>query len=268
MVVKRREYYKPEEIFAQTKQKLDDIGKEHVDYLTFVPDGEPTLDINLCRHIDLLKPFGIPTAVITNASLLWMDDVKEDLMKADWVSVKIDAVDYDVWRKIDRPHGSLVLDTILKGVVDFAQTYKGTLVTEIMLVQDINDSKDHLRKIANHIQCINPDKAYILVPTRPPAESDVFRSTAETLRNAYDIFRQNDIPTECITGDEGNSFYFSDNVVNDLLSILSVHPMREEVILDSLKKKNLCHSVIDMLIDKKMISLYKYEGERFYKRNL
>jgi len=268
MAVTRREYYKSEEILAQIKQKLNDIGKKHVDYLTFVPDGEPTLDINLGRHIDLLKPFGIPTAVITNASLLWMDAVKADLMKADWVSVKIDAVDQDIWKKIDRPQGSLVLDTILEGVMDFAQSYKGTLVTETMLVRSVNDSKDHLREIANHIYRINPDKAYILVPTRPPAEDGVVMSTAETLRNAHDIFCQNDISTECITGDEGNSFYFSDNVVNDLLSILSVHPMREEAIFDSLKKKNLCHSVIDMLIDKKMISLYKYEGERFYKRNL
>jgi len=36
-----------------------------------------------------------------------MDDVKEELMKADWVSVSIDAADEDTWRKIDRPHGSL-----------------------------------------------------------------------------------------------------------------------------------------------------------------
>ena len=243
MAVTRREYYKPEEILAQIKQKLDDIGKEHVDYLTFVPDGEPTLDINLGRHIDLLKPFGIPTAVITNASLLWMDAVKVDLMKADWVSVKIDAVDQDIWKKIDRPQGSLVLDTILEGVMDFAQAYKGTLVTETMLVRSVNDSIDHLRKIANHIQRINPDKAYILVPTRPPAEDGVCKPTDESLRNAYDIFRQNNLDVECIAGDEGDSFYFTDDFVNDLLSITAVHPVKENVILALIEKRGLDRSV-------------------------
>ena len=31
---------------------------EKIDYLAFVPDGEPTLDINLAKNIDLLNYFG------------------------------------------------------------------------------------------------------------------------------------------------------------------------------------------------------------------
>ncbi|OCN02024.1 hypothetical protein [Caproicibacter fermentans] len=57
----------------------------HADYFSFVPDGEPTLDINLGTEINLLKQIHVKIAVITNASLLWMDDGKNDLMKADWV---------------------------------------------------------------------------------------------------------------------------------------------------------------------------------------
>jgi wyosine [tRNA(Phe)-imidazoG37] synthetase (radical SAM superfamily) len=115
---------------------------------------------------------------------------------------------------------------------------------------------------------MNPDKAYILVPTRPPAETDVFKPTAETLRNAYDVFRQKGLQPECITGDEGDSFYFTDDFVNDLLSISAVHPVREDVIINLLKKRGLDGSVIDQLVSKQMISSYTYEGKRFYKRNL
>jgi hypothetical protein len=58
--------------------------------------------------VNELKGLGIPVAVITNGSLLWREDVREDLSGADWVSVKVDTVDEETWRAIDRPHGGLV----------------------------------------------------------------------------------------------------------------------------------------------------------------
>ena len=65
---------------------------EPIDYLTIVSDGEPTLDANLGRMIELLRPLGIKIAVITNASLIWREDVRSELKKADWVSLKVDSV--------------------------------------------------------------------------------------------------------------------------------------------------------------------------------
>jgi len=124
MQAHRSAFYEPGEIYGQVKQKLCDIGAERVDYLSFVPDGEPSLDIRLGRHIELLKPLGIRIAVITNASLLLMDDVKNDLQKADWVSVKMDAADPGVWKRIDRPHGSISLDKVLQGTIDFAKRFE------------------------------------------------------------------------------------------------------------------------------------------------
>lgn len=267
MSIKRNTFYTPDEIYTQTKQKLSDIGGEYVDYLTFVPDGEPTLDIHLGRHIDLLKLFGIKIAVITNASLLWMDGVKKDLLKADWVSVKIDAVNIDVWKKVDRPHKLLDLDKVLQGIIDFSECFEGKLVTETMLVRGINDDMAHLKEIADFLKRINPDKAYILVPTRPPAETAVKRPSAEALRKAYDIFLQNGVQTELIAGDEEDNFYFSDDFVNDLLSITAVHPVREDVIINLLNKRNLDNSIIERLENKQLITSYEYEGKRFYKRN-
>jgi len=71
------------------------------------------LDVNLGKEIELLKPLGIKIAVITNASLIWQDDVRNDLCKANWISLKIDAVSEDIWCRINRPHKSLQLDKIL-----------------------------------------------------------------------------------------------------------------------------------------------------------
>jgi len=79
ITVKRCYFYKPEDVLRSVEAKVHEaISKnEEIDYLTFVPDGEPTLDINIGREITLLKRIGIPIAVITNASLLWLSDVRE-----------------------------------------------------------------------------------------------------------------------------------------------------------------------------------------------
>ena len=41
----------------------------------------------------MLRSLGIKIAVISNASLIWDESVREELTKADWVSVKVDALD-------------------------------------------------------------------------------------------------------------------------------------------------------------------------------
>lgn len=102
-------------------------------------DGEPTLDINLGSEIELVKETGIKTAVISNASLIWREDVQRDLLKADLVSLKVDAMDEDVWKKIDLPYGTMKLEKILKGILKFSRKYRGELITETMLVGGVNN---------------------------------------------------------------------------------------------------------------------------------
>ena len=52
MSIKRKEFYSPEEIFKEVSEKVYQLrnSNEEIDYLTFVPDGEPTLDINLGKE--------------------------------------------------------------------------------------------------------------------------------------------------------------------------------------------------------------------------
>jgi len=122
-----RMFYDPEEILEAVKDKVGKTGEKGgpIDYLTFVADGEPTLDINLGHEIDQLRPLGFKTAVISNASLIWQKDVREDLMKADWVSLKIDATEEAIWKRINRPYGTLQLASILDGMLEFAKDYSG-----------------------------------------------------------------------------------------------------------------------------------------------
>ncbi len=46
MSIERKEFYSPDEIFKEVSAKVRTLynNEEKIDYLTFVPDGEPTLD--------------------------------------------------------------------------------------------------------------------------------------------------------------------------------------------------------------------------------
>jgi wyosine [tRNA(Phe)-imidazoG37] synthetase (radical SAM superfamily) len=116
--------------------------------LTFVPDGEPTLDVGLGKTIELLRGLDIKIAVISNASLIWQPKVREILKMADWVSLKVDSVDAPVWRRINRPCEGLELNHILSGMSAFADEFKGILATETMLLEGINTEHDSVERLA------------------------------------------------------------------------------------------------------------------------
>ena len=69
----RSVFFAPHEIYEAVSDRLkeaDDQGVQ-IDYLSIVPDGEPTLDIRLGELIALLKTLGKPVAIFSNASLIW-----------------------------------------------------------------------------------------------------------------------------------------------------------------------------------------------------
>lgn len=266
MSIERKEYYTPNEIFEAVSEKVNQLIKagEQIDYITFVPDGEPTLDKNLGKSIDLIKSFGIKTAVITNASLLWMPEVRDDLKFADWVSVKVDSVYEDVWHKINRPHGKLNFEKILQGIETFAREYEGTLVTETMLVRRVNDTLESLNKTAKYIREINPEKSYILVPTRPPAEKNVEIPRENSLNIAYQIFSSYLNNAEFLFSGEGVDFTYLGEVESELLSIVSVHPMTKEAVEDFLNKADSNWQVIENLIKENKLKEVTYSGRMYY----
>ena len=207
-------------------------------------------------------------AVITNSSLISDKQVRDDLQKADWVSLKIDAVSHDIWKKINRPHGSLQLSTILEGLSDFSHSFKGYLATETMLIKHTNDKSKELEKIAGFIHDLKPNKSYISIPTRPPAEPWVQMPTEKNLATAYHIFIEHDIPTEHLIGYEGNAFSSTGDLVEDILSITAVHPLREEGINELLKKTGEGWEAVEDLLKEKEIIEIKHKNKKFYLRNL
>ncbi len=271
-ITKRQIFYPPDDIFKEAQKKVSSALKqnEKIDYITIVSDGEPTLDANIGEEIALLKRLGIPIAVLTNASLLWLRDVRQDLLKADYVSLKVDAVSNDLWRKIDRPQKDLRLSTILKGIQDFAADFKGTIVTETMLVDDVDYSSEFERIATFLAELKKLNRAYIAVPTRPPAENWIKPAREETLNAAFQIFSEKlgVDRVEFLISYEGNAFGFTGNIEKDLLAIMAVHPMRYEAVNMFLRKANSSWQLIEKLIADQQLVELTYQGNKYFIKKL
>jgi len=264
----RRVFYEPEEIFRDVRSRLTKAEEEseRVDYITFVPDGEPTLDANLGEEIVLLKALDVPVGVITNSSLLWRNDVREELAKADWVSVKIDAVQERIWRQINRPHKALRLSMILDGVLAFAKAFSGRLATETMLVRGFNDNDECMEEVAGFLHRLQPHRAYLSIPTRPPMEHLVRSPDEGVLNRIYQIFARKLGSVEYLIGYEGDDFACTGDIEKDLLSITAVHPMRAEAVRALLSRAGSSWDAVDRLLARGDLTVTEYEGHSFYLR--
>ncbi len=265
--LERQTFYEPSVIYSDVEKHLAKLKDENKpDYLTFVANGEPTLDINLGKSIELLRSFGIPIAVITNASLLSSSRVREDLMAADWVSIKIDAADKTIWKTINRPFAGLYFEQYKEGLMKFSQEYQGKLVSETMLVKGVNETPEALHLTAELVNRVNPGIAYISIPTRPPAVAGVTAPDENVITEAYQIFISHNLHAELILGFEGTDTGFTGNAFEDILNMCTVHPIREDTMQELLKKDNADLSVVDLLLHNQLIQKVIYKEKAFYIR--
>ena len=254
----RKSFFPKEDILAEI---IESAPKDGTDYVTFVGDGEPTLNKDLGWLIQRTKEeLHLPVAVITNGSLLFKEDVREDLGKADVVIPTLDACSERVFRIINRPHRNVRFEQMLQGLVDFRREYSEQIWIEVMLIKDLNDTTVELQGIKNAIDMINPDRVYALTPIRPPAEPWVRPSDPETILKAQEIMG-GAIP---VTGLETGQFglgEFSD-ARQAILEIGSRHPLRREQVTEIEKEFSESGVVLQMVENKELVNV-EYNGEEY-----
>jgi len=192
--------------------------------------------------------------------------VRENLKEVDLVSLKVDSVEEEIWRKVNHPQRSLCLKSILEGMLKFSESFRGKIITETMLIKNVNDNSQHIKKVADFLVKLKPNRSYLSLPIRPPAEKWVQAPSEEVVNQSYYIFKEKIDQVECLIGYEGNAFAFTGEVEEDILSITSVHPMREEALKDFLKRAKSDWSTILKLINKGQLVETEYEGNKFYIR--
>jgi wyosine [tRNA(Phe)-imidazoG37] synthetase (radical SAM superfamily) len=270
MNIERSRFYGPEKVYEDVKARVEilESESERIDFMAFVPDGEPTLDIDLGEEIERLSGLGFPIGVITNSSLIWDAEVREALLMADWVSLKVDAADPETWRAIDRPHGRLDLSMIVEGMKEFSSEYRGDLCTETMLVRGINDSSSELEEIASIVASIGPDRAYISLPLRPPAEKWVEPPGEETLAMALEIMLSRGVRTEILSSLIDGEFTLAGDLREEILRISSVHPIDRASMMDLLRRGGSDQRLLDEMLDSGELVHLEVGGREFFRRNL
>jgi wyosine [tRNA(Phe)-imidazoG37] synthetase (radical SAM superfamily) len=178
----------------------------------------------------------------------------------------MESIEDKLWRRINQPHRSLDHQAILNGMLTFAGEFTGTLVTESMLVRALNDTDQAASDLAGFLDKLDPAIAYLSTPTRPPAEKSVHAPDEATLNRIFHIISQRVNRLELITDYEGNAFASTGDVEKDLLSITSVHPMREEAVQKLLPKTGTDWHLVERLIVTRQIIRTEYEGRVFYIR--
>lgn len=227
LINERKEYFPPDDILTEVRQALDAHQPGEIDWVTFVGSGEPMLHSRMGYLIRKVKDMtDLPVAVITNGSLLYQPEVRQELLPADAVLPSLDAGTPGLYRHINRPHADLTFDRLLAGLIDFRREYRGKLWVEVMLVRGLNDTSEALRSLVEALRLVQPDAVHINLPTRPPAETWVRPPDEESLMRAMAILGN---ITEVIHPAEG-SFDLSgyDNPVDAVIGIITRHPMRHE----------------------------------------
>jgi wyosine [tRNA(Phe)-imidazoG37] synthetase (radical SAM superfamily) len=266
--VEPRAFYSAANIAEEVTVQVEQVRArgEVIDYLTFVPDGEPTLDANLGESIRLLMPLGIKVAVISNGSLLWRPEVREALGQADWVSVKVDAATEPTWRRVNRPHPSLDLATVQDGIDRFAGQFNGDLVSETMLIDAVNDTPESIEAVGRFLRDIEVDIAYLAIPTRPTPYPAITAPGEESVNWAYQRLAEYVAHVEYLIGYEGDEFASSGDPSTDLLAITAVHPMRASAVRALLARAGAPWDVVDDLITQGALTEVTYRDEHYYLR--
>lgn len=168
----RREYIPTAGIIAEIGELLKDRkAVERLDVFTITASGEPTLHSGLGKIIAFLKnAVDRPVAVLTNGSLLYRPEVRDDLAGADIVIPSLDAAREESYRKINRPAACAPLDKLLEGLALFRQEFSGKFWLEVLLAKGINDSPEDLAALKKATRYIRPDRVQLNSVARPPLE--------------------------------------------------------------------------------------------------
>ena len=219
----RQSFFDKDVIFSDIG-KVARANKGNIDYITFVGDGEPTLSIDLGLLIRRCKRnFSYRTAVITNGSLFWQKEVRDDLMDADVVSITMATSDAQTFHRMHRPHPSIHFEKVQQGILDFAAVFRGEIWVEIMLVDTVNTDDERMHALKTQIDVIHPARTYVMVPIRPPAEPWVHIPSPEIIMKALSLFGGTDItqPEEGAFGLDGFS-----SASEAIIEICHRHPLR------------------------------------------
>ncbi len=164
ITVKRRKFVEAERVGRDLREVM---GGVEFDIINVSGTGEPTLASNLRDIILKAKEFaegyGKEVGVLTNSSLISDPGVRRDLSEADVVSLKLDAPDPELFRKINMSHPDVDFGRMVDGMRVFRKEYGGKLYLQMMFLEQNRDHAEEMRDLAG---TMDPDLVHLNTATR------------------------------------------------------------------------------------------------------
>lgn len=222
----RRNYIPRMDILEEVSLVLAEHEPGDIDWVTFVGSGEPTLHAGLGWLIRQVRRLtSLPVAVITNGALLYLPEVRHDLLAADAVMPSLDAGDAELYLRINRPHPEVTFERHVSGLIEFGRVYPGHLWVEVMLMRGLNDSEAALQEIATILRQVAPDEIHINLPTRPPVETWVESADEEGLLRAHAIL--GDVARVLHPAEGTCDLTGHGTIIDAILAVITRHPLSE-----------------------------------------
>ncbi|MBN1500795.1 MAG: radical SAM protein [Spirochaetes bacterium] len=189
LTFERAEYVKTDQVIKDLRAYLE--KRPELDYITFSGSGEPTLHTGIGRIISFIKDEfpEYKVAVLTNSSLLFREDVQNDIIRADLVVPSLDAVTEEVFNKILRPADGLNPELILSGIKSFREKFRNRLVIEIFIIPGFNDTIEEISLIKEFLINLNADGIQLNSLDRPAPEEWVKPVSEDNLIRLRDMFK-------------------------------------------------------------------------------
>ncbi|MFH1139127.1 MAG: radical SAM protein [Pseudomonadota bacterium] len=263
--VERKEYAPLEAILDELEGALGGGGPAP-DYITLAGSGEPTLNSRIGELIDRIKSrTDIPLAVLTNGSLLWLDDLQRALAPADLVIPSLDAGDALLFQEVNRPHPEVDFEKMLEGLAEFRRRFTRLIWLEVFLLADINDLAGQVEKLVKATDRVRPDLVQLNTVSRPPCEDFARPVSRSRLDEAAGMFHQPALVIGETSLTDSGKDYSKTATDDDILALLARRPCTVGGVAAGLALHiNEASKRLHKLRNDGQVSTSRKNGETFY----
>ncbi len=241
-------YPSVDEVLGELTKAL--LIHKNIDVLTLTANGEPSLYPHLEKLISKINKIkqNTKTLILSNGSR-----VKENIEAFklfDIVKLSLDCASQKCFKKLDRGHKSLEIESIISSMLKFKKVFKNELVIEVLFVKNINDKKDEVEKIYEILQILQPHRVDISTIDRPPAYK-VNPVSLEFLQDTAKYFKGLNINIAYSNKNSKKEVKKDSFTKDELLSLIKRRPLSEEDItklLDTPSQKIFYKLLKDKLI--------------------
>lgn len=261
-VAERCEYAPIDDVLDELKAKLAENAS--IDCITISGSGEPTLHSGIGRLIiEIKKLTDTMIVVITNGTLLWDENVRKELLKADAVMPSLDACDQATFEKINCPHNNVTFDKLVEGLIAFRKEFKGKFWLEVFMLEGINASDEQVEKFSAVIEKISPDKVQLNTIARPVAHNEIAAVSEQRLTEiAAKLGPKAEVIAKFSKTAVNSS---SDSLIESIIATLKRRPCTTEGLAQSLgARQSDIEEQIDILLRKSIVRYEIINDSKFY----